>query len=269
VPIDAALVAPPAAKVPAAPPSPAPVPVGAPMMAYSYTYGVEAAAGRVKALEARHEHACAAAGPAQCVVVGSEVSEHGRDQVEAKLTLRAAPAWLAAFKAGLAKEADDAGGRVTHAEVSSEDLSRQIVDSEAALRAKTTLRDRLQQILATRPGKVSELLEVETSLSEVQGQIDTANSELTMMRQRVATSELEVDYESAGVLAPQGVFSPLGRAFSDFLGTAIQALAAMVSLVAGLGPWVLVLGGLAWLFRKRLPRPRWPFGRKAKADDKA
>ncbi len=267
---DAAVADATAPKTAAAPlPAAAALPAGAPMMAYSYAYGVEAAPSHIRGLEAKHEQACAAAGPAVCVVVGSQITEQGRDQVEAKLTLRAVPAWLAAFKAGLAKDADDAGGRVTRAEVASEDLSRQIVDTEATLKAKTTLRDRLQDILATRPGKVSDLLEVETSLSDVQGQIDTTTSELAMMRQRVTTSELEVNYDSAGVLAPQGVFAPLGRAFSGFLGTVVQALAAMVSLVAWLGPWILVLGGLIWLFRKRLPRPRWSFGRKAKADDKA
>ncbi|HZZ35015.1 MAG TPA: DUF4349 domain-containing protein, partial [Caulobacteraceae bacterium] len=240
-----------------------PIPAGAPMMAYSYAFDVEAAPSRVRTLEARHEAACAAAGPTVCVVTGSSVSENGKDRVSAQLSLRAAPAWLATFKAALPKDADEAGGRVTRSEVTSEDLSRQIVDTEAALRAKSTLRDRLQQILATRPGKVSELMEVETRLSEVQGAIDTTNSELAMMRQRVATSEVTLDYRSVGVLAPQGVLSPLAQAIGDFLGIVVDTVAVMVRILGVALPWALVLWGLWWLLRRRLPKLRWPFRRQS------
>ncbi|HZZ34856.1 MAG TPA: DUF4349 domain-containing protein, partial [Caulobacteraceae bacterium] len=134
---------------------------------------------------------------------------------------------------------------------------------EAALRAKTTLRDRLQQILATRPGDVSDLMEVETRLSEVQGAIDTTNSELAMMRQRVASSEVELAYTSVGVLAPQGVLSPLAEAIGDFLGIVVVTVAAMVRIFAWALPWAVAVWILWWLFRRRLPKLRWPFGRQS------
>lgn len=141
--------------------------------------------------------------------------------------------------------------------MTSEDLSREIVDTEARLRAQTTLRDRLQALLASRPGKLSDLVELERELARVQGELDAAQSQLEVMRQRVAMSEIDVTYESAGVLAPQGVWSPLARAFADFLGIIALTLGLMVQLIAWTAPWIVIGGALVWVFRKRLPKLRF------------
>ena len=69
-------------------------------------------------------------------------------------------------------------------------------------------------------------------------------------------SELTISYASAGVLAPQGAFSPIGDALSDVAGIIAGTLAFMIRLVAVLFIWVLLIGGLLWVFRKRLPKWR-------------
>lgn len=230
------------------------VPAGLPMLAYSYEYGIEAPAKRVRDLAAGHEAACAAAGPLKCQMTRSSVSQAGEDRVSAHLELRATPAWLTGFRAGLAGDAEAAGGRVTRSDVESEDLSRQIIDTDARLRAMTTLRDRLQALLASRPGKLSDLVEIERELARVQGDIDSAQSQLAEMRGRVSMSAVTINYNAFGVAAPQGVLSPLGRALTDFLGIVVFTLAAMVRLIAWLLPWALVGGLLWWLLRHRLAK---------------
>lgn len=239
--------------VAAAPAAPRPA-VTIPMLAYRYGYTLEAPARSIRALVGKHEAACQAAGAALCQLTGAQVTEVGQDRVRGELALKAAPAWLKTFRAVLDGEAKAAGGRVVTSSVSSEDLSRQIVDTDAALRARTTLRDRLQALLASRPGKLSELLEVETQLAQVQGEIDATQSELAEMRGRVATSELKLTYESTGVLAPQGVLAPLGSAFSDFLGIVVKVAAALVRITAYLLPLALIAGLGFWFYRRRLPK---------------
>ena len=118
----------------------------------------------------------------------------------------------------------------------------------------TTLRDRLQTLLASRPGKLSDLVEIERELARVQGDIDSARSQLAEMRGRVSMSAVSIDYSSFGVAAPQGIWAPLGRSVTDFLGIVVFTIAAMVRLIAWLLPWVLVGGGLWWILRKRLPK---------------
>jgi hypothetical protein len=226
--------------------------VTAPLLAYSYDYAIAAPPKAIRALAARHEAACQAAGPTVCQVIAARINEAGADQVAGTLSLRATPAWLATFRAGLGKEAEGAGGRVTRAATTTEDLSRAIVDTEAALRARAKLRDRLEILLASRPGKLSELLEVEQELARVQGEIDATQSELAMMRTRVTTSKIDIAYESSGVLAPEGVGAPIAAAVGDVAGALALTLAFMIRLATWLAPWALLVGVPLWLFRKRL-----------------
>jgi hypothetical protein len=234
------------------------------MLAYIYDVALVAPAEKIEPLVARHEAACAAAGAALCEVTGSTLEARGKDNVHATLAIRAAPDWLTRFRSTLAADAKASGGRLARATTASEDLSRQIVDTQAAVRAKTALRDRLQTILETRQGKMSDLVDLETSIAQLQGELDATQSELAMMRERVATSAMTIEYQSSGVLAPEGTLAPLGKAVDAFSGHFVAALAVMIQIISWLAPWALV-GGLAWIMRGRvdrmlgrLPRPSPP-----------
>lgn len=244
--INARLIRPPpngtkdgSAKVEAA----APLAPSAPMLAYAYAFGLEVPPRKLLALVARHQE--------------------GRDQIHATLTLRAAPAWLAKFRAGLADDAKDAGGRVIQANVTSEDLSREVTDTAAAIRAKTTLRDRLQAILNSRPGKTADLVDAEAALAKVQGELDATQSEMAMMRQRLDSSVITIEYQSSAVLAPDSVWSPLANAVNQFASTAVAGLAFLITCTAALLPWVVVVGGALWVFRRPIAKVKWPWRRRS------
>ena len=224
---------------------------GVAMLAYSYAYSLEAPAANVRRLQARHEDICRGAGPTACQITGSNIQSNGANFVQATLSLRATPAWINQFRASLAADTKAEGGRVTNATVQSEDLSHDIVDQQAAVRAKTALRDRLQALLETRQGKLSDLLDVETALAKVQGELDASSSELALSRERVATSALTIDYESSGVLASDNVWAPLTSAINDFAATTVGAFALIVRLVSVLLPWAILAGGGVWFYLKR------------------
>lgn len=228
----------------------------APMIAYDYVDTLWAPAERIKALMEGHQKACAEAGPSACQIVASSRSGTEGGVTTAVLSLRASPAWIAKLRGGLDADAKAAGGRVTDSQVTSEDLTRSIVDGEARLRAQTALRDRLQKLLAERPGKLSELLEVERELARVQGEIDSAQSTLAVMKTRVATSSLTLRYESGAVTRPTGAWTPLAQAFADVGGILARSLAGLLLAVAWTAPWLLALGLAIWAVRKRLPRLR-------------
>jgi hypothetical protein len=250
-----------AAAAPANPATQAPAPAApaaTPMLAYSYDYGIEAPPVNIRPLVTKAEATCTAAGVAACEITGVNISEAGQDQVTAHLTLKATPAWLTGYEGRLATDAQGAGGKLTKTEVTTEDLSRQIVDTQAAVAAQTALRDRLLQMLQTRQGSLSDLLAVQEKLAEVQGALDATNSELAAMNERIATSDVTIDYQSIGVLAPQGTWSPISGAVSGASGVLAASIAVLIYAVAFLAPWALIIGGLLWLLRKRLFRKRQP-----------
>lgn len=250
-------------------PGPTSTAVAAPSIAYFYRYTLELPADRTAGLMARHEHACVAAGPAVCQIISSESNRYGRDSLNASLDIRATPAWIARFRNGLAGQAEAAGGRIAASGTESEDLTRQLVDIEAQLRAKTTLRDRLQQLLATRSGTLEELLKVERELAQVQGEIDATRSGLAVMRTRVATSRLNLSYQSEGRLAPDSAFQPVANALNGALGAFMMTVGALITIAAVLLPIVLVLGPLVWWLLRRRRAAKAARAKQAEADQAA
>jgi hypothetical protein len=236
----------------------APAVQSTPMLAYAYDYGVVAPAGNIRALVQKEADVCKAAGAAQCEITGVTIDAVASDQVTGQLTLKATPAWLNGYEQRLAADAQGGGGTLAKTHVTTEDLSRQIIDTEAAVNAKTTLRDRLQQMLQTRNANLSDLLEVQDKLADAQADLDATNSELAAMKERVATSDVTIEYSSTGVIAPQGSWSPLDGAVSGAASVLAMSLAAIVYLIAFVLPWAAIVGGVLWVFRKRIFRKRTP-----------
>jgi hypothetical protein len=264
------------AEAPAAAPAPPPPPVtqpGAPMdgdtasrpsagpsqpsgpapvlfLAYAYAMGFEVPSDRLTGVMDRHIRACHTAGPRLCQLIGSNRSGDPESYMEGYVQLRAEPQWLRTFMAGMSAEVDAAGGRIISENQTSEDLTRQMVDTEARLRAQTALRDRLQDLLRSRPGRLADLLEVERELARVQGEIDAVQSSLAVMRTRVAMSELNLSYRSAPRPVGSDTFRPLRDAFANFLGIIVAGFAAIITIIAGLIPFAIVIIPLVWLALK-------------------
>jgi hypothetical protein len=239
-------MAPPAAAA-ASPTTKAAASVVAPSIAYAYRFGLELPAEAVPTVMGRHEQACIAAGPSACQVIGSNSSRIGRDAIAASLEMRATPAYVARFRAALDGEAKGAGGRVAQQSVDSEDLTRQLVDTEARMRAMETLRDRLQQLLATRSGTLDQLLQVERELARVQGELDATRSALAVMQTRVQTSRLDVTYSAAGPLAPDSAARPVVDALNSTAYAFMSSLGMLILFIAGVLPILLVGAPLIWL----------------------
>lgn len=250
---------------PSQPSGPAPVLY----LAYAYAMGMEVPSQRLASVMDRHIQACQSAGPRLCQLIGSNRSGDPDSYMEGYIQLRGEPQWLRTFMGGMSAEVDAAGGRIISQSTNAEDLTRQMVDTEARLRAQTALRDRLQQLLRERPGRLSDLLEVERELARVQSEIDSVQSTLAVMRTRVAMSELSLQYHSSPRPVGSDTFEPLRQAFAGFLGIVVAGFAAIITIIAGLIPVAVVAVPLVWLaLRWRKRRGGRFFGRAVAAPEK-
>lgn len=219
---------------------------GVMFLAYTYQMGLEIPAEHLADVMDAHVRACLSAGPTLCQLVGSNRSGDPQSSMNGMVDLRGEPNWLRSFMGGINAQATAAGGRVTSQATSTEDLTRNIVDTEAHIRAQTALRDRLQEMLRNRPGRLSDLLDVERELARVQGEIDSTQSALAVMRTRVAMSELTINYASAPKLIGSDTFEPLRQAVAGFLGVVAWGFAAIITLIAGLLPFAIVIVPVVW-----------------------
>lgn len=231
-------------------------------LAYAYAMGLEIPSQNLASVMDSQVQACQTAGPRLCQLIGSNRSGDPESYMEGYVSMRGEPAWLRTFMAGMEVQADAAGGRIVSQTTNTEDLTRAIVDTEARLRAQSALRDRLQRLLESRPGRLADLLEVERELARVQGEIDAVQSNLAVMRTRVAMSELNLSYRSAPRAVGSDTFGPLRDAFANFLKIVVMGFAAIITIVAGLLPFVVVIWPIVWLLlRWRRTRGGRFFGR--------
>ena len=128
-------------------------------------------------------------------------------------------------------------------------MSKQIVDTEARLRARTLLRDRLMEVLRSRQGTVAELVEAERGVAQVNEEIDRARSWLAEMRGRVNYSRVTVSYNSSA--RSGGSFGrPIVEAFQSIGSILGTTIAFMIYALTVLIPVGLALFGIGWLWRK-------------------
>lgn len=217
------------------------IPTSLPQLAYEYDYRWRMEASAIGGLQRRHASLCEQQGPASCQIIGMTKTGAEEGEVEGVLEMAVATRQARAFGALLEDEALDAGAEQVSAEIASEELSKQIVDTEARVRARSDLRDRLTEVLRTRKGKVSELIEAERSLAAVNEEIDQARSWLREMGGRVAYSRVTVRYET-GAVAGGSFMRPVMGALGS-LGAIFGWIAALAILA---GAVALPLGGAWW-----------------------
>ena len=136
-------------------------------------------------------------------------------------------------------------GRVEHSNVSAEDVGEEFVDVTARIANGRRLESRLIELLATRTGKLEEVLSVERELARVRGEIERYEGRTRFLSARVATSTIAVTVsERAPVVGPNPGQSVIAEAFlnawRNFVGLVAKAIESLGVLVP-----VILLGWVA------------------------
>ena len=202
--------------------------VAAPQIAYRYDMGFRLPAEAIKPLQERHADLCEARGPNVCRIISMSQSDSDGDYAYGNLHIAVAAGAAREFSKELETSSGSADAELVSSSIEGEDLSKQIVDTEARLRARTLLRDRLMEILRTNNGTVAELVEAERGVAQVNQEIDSARSWLNEMRGRVAFSQMSIRYES-GSRASGGFTDPIRGAWNS-MGSVLGSLIAFFML---------------------------------------
>jgi len=232
-----------------------PIKISLSQIAYTYSLGFSLPPDQVSAVQNRHIALCDRLGQAKCQVLNMQANANEGRSDGGSLKLRVAAALARSFQASLSTVVEHAGGQGDETHIEGEDLSKQIIDTEARLRSKQVLADRLMLLLKTRSGPVADLVEAERQVASVQEEIDAAQSELADARGRVAMSTFDISYRSDSSL---GEFSePFAASLSSMGAILGQSLAMLITLVAALLPWAALVGLLVYsarLVRRRMRR---------------
>ncbi len=218
------------------PPTQPDVTIALPRMSYVHDYGFRLEAEGIAELQERHADMCAAAGPYVCQIVAQSRSGNAEDEyATGRLELAVVADQARYFGSRLSSAAESVGGEQVTSAITGEDLTKNMIDTEARLRTRVALRDRMMEVLRTRQGSVEEIVEAERSVAAINEEIDQARSWMEEMRQRVAFTRINIDYSTASAPA------------SDFLGpvgAAVSSIGSILGLPAG-DCHLAGIGGLA------------------------
>jgi hypothetical protein len=142
-------------------------------------------------------------------------------------------------------------GKLESVNVAAEDVGEEFVDVTARMDNARRLEQRLIGLLATRTGRLKDVLDVEQSLSRVREEIERYEGRIRYLQAHTAMSTLSVTvHEPLPVVGTAGK-SVMGEAFAQ----AWRNFVALVSLTVQALGVILPLGflaGIAWFVTRRL-----------------
>jgi hypothetical protein len=167
----------------------------------------------------------------------------------AQVTLRVPAEKLASVEAQAAKL-----GKVLSQSAGESDVTQQHVDLSARLKNLQAEEVRIRSFL-DKATKVSEMLEIESELSRVRGEIEAMQAQIAYLDQQAAMATLTL-----ALAAPGALVQPAGGTwgFSTAVTTGFQAAAALlrtlIVVVIALSPILLVVLVIALVWRSRRRR---------------
>jgi len=235
-------------------PPTAAITVNVPQLAYSYVLGYRLPGSAVAGAQSAHVALCRRLGAARCQLLSMERSSNEDGNAHANLKLRVASAMAPYFSAELGKLISKAGGRASDAQVTAEDVSKQLVDTDARIRQREILVTRLTDMLRNRKGRVSELVEAERSVAQAQEELDQAKGWLSELRGHVAFSDFTINYVPVTTTAPtpRNFAGQLQDAVAQSGSVVIAVVRALLMLMIFLLPWLVIAAPVVLIARARL-----------------
>jgi uncharacterized protein DUF4349 len=133
-------------------------------------------------------------------------------------------------------------GRVEFLNVGAEDVSEEFVDLTARTANARRMEERLLELLATRTGKLQDVLSVERELARVREEIERMEGRLRYLKTRAQLSTLSVAlHEPSPLVSPTPGRNPLAEAVREAWRNFVGVVAAGIASLGYLVP-VLVLG---------------------------
>jgi hypothetical protein len=217
-------------------------------LAVSHSFTLRLSSVEVEAVQQKHLAECRTLG---CTVLNTRLDRSNEGRINARSSVRVAPDRYSEFARIIAAAPSVV---ITHSE-SVDDKTVPMIDVEKRLELKTALRGRLEAMLRD-PGAKSaaDLAALEKELAQVQGDIEAIIAQRDYLRTITETVSVDISYSGQAALVAGIDLSPIERAVHGIGRTLIESVAALISFLAAIVPWLPLVALLGWAVRGRLRR---------------
>ncbi len=199
-------------------------------------WAIELPEARIEAHWQAHVDLCRAG----CEVLQAAIAKSSQAPVSASLQLRVARAQAPALMQAMS------GPAVKERRIEREDKTLQVVDVEARLKNLGELRNRLRNLLESRPGALKDVLETERELARVQGDLDAMAAQRKALANETEKILLQVDYRPEPSITRTGALQPLADVFAHSGRALAESLAEALMFVIRLLPWLFIVLPVVW-----------------------
>lgn len=139
-------------------------------------------------------------------------------------------------------------GRLVSSTTEAQDVGEEYVDVTARMSNARRLEERLLTLLATRTGKLEDVLSVEQELARVREEVERFDGRLRYLRANVAVSTLAVTVAEPGPVVGQPGSNVIADAFRQAWRNFVTLIAGLIAALGILVPMVLLvlLAFLGW-----------------------
>jgi hypothetical protein len=184
--------------------------------------------------------------------MGNTSVQSGRERLKsATLELRVPADRFDDLTAGLRRL-----GTVDALDVTVADVGEEFVDVSARVATSRQLERRLLELLGTRTGKLTDVLQVEHELARVREEIERHEGRLRYLRTRAAVSILEITvHEPIPVIANRPGTNPIGEAVKQAWRNFVMFAAAVIASLGVIVPVGALVAFAVFMWRRWQPRP--------------
>jgi hypothetical protein len=208
----------------------------------------EPSSGLPKSVEA----VVAFCGTIQCEVLSSSVTnETAILSPSGNITARVAPQDLNKFLDFVEKQ-----GKIAQHSTESEDKTAAVIDVEAKLKNQTEFRDSLRRMLTKTGVNVADLLQIQEKLAEAQAELDGEATQRKVLANETEKVYVEIAFHAEQHRVSRGAFVSVGEALRDFGSVLGDSLAALITAVAAILPWLIVVVPGLWFLIRAIRRFR-------------
>lgn len=178
--------------------------------------------------------------------VANTALRNGRDeQPSASLELRVPTARFDELISGL-----KAFGKVESVNANAEDVGEEYVDLGARAANARRVEARLVEMLASRTGKLSDVLTVEQELARVRQEIERHDARLRWLERRASLSSFNVTLHEPLALVDRTTNGPIAEAFAEAWRRLLGVIAWFIAALGVLVPVGVVIGGAVIIVRR-------------------
>lgn len=155
-------------------------------------------------------------------------------------------------------------GKLESVNVNVQDVGEEFVDVQARVANARRLEQRLVELLASRTGKLADVLSVERELARVREEIERYEGRMRYLRSRASVSTLTISvHEAYPVVADRPGANPIGDAFIQAWRNLVGFTAGFIELLGVLIPVGAIGVGVVLLVRRFIPNvmPRFAPGK--------